>query len=91
MPNGKQSKRRSRRGRRSEPRRPPMPSCAAWVFKEIAPFFRRPPLPAARSRRHLRNASIEVLEAMRDFLDEAIEWMRHEERPPEMRRIRVQG
>jgi hypothetical protein len=32
-----------------------------------------------------------MLEAMRDFLDETIEWMRHEERAPEMRRIHVQG
>ena len=91
MPNGKPNSRKSRRSRRSESGQPPMPSCAAWVFREIAPFFRRRPLPAARSRRHLRNASIEMLEAMRDFLDEAIEWMRHEERSPEMRRIHVQG
>jgi hypothetical protein len=91
MPNGKPNNRKSRRGRRSESGQPPMPSCAMWFWRELAPFFRRRPLPAARSRRHLRNASIEMLEAMRDFLDEAIEWMRHEERPPEMRRIRVQG
>jgi hypothetical protein len=90
MTNGKQT-RRPRRGRRAEHGRSDMPNCAAWILREIAPFFRRPPLPAARSRRHLRNASIEMLEAMRDFLDEAIEWMRHEERTPEMRRIRVQG
>jgi hypothetical protein len=67
-----------------------MPSCAKWFLKEIAPLFRRP-LPAPRSRRHLRKASIEMLEAMRDFLDETIEWLQHEERSPEMRRIRVQG
>jgi hypothetical protein len=48
-------------------------------------------LAASRSARHLRNAGIETLEAMRDFLDEAIVWLRsRERRPPEMRRIRVQ-
>jgi hypothetical protein len=90
MPNVKRT-RKSRPAKRDERGEPPMPSCAAWVWRELAPLFRRPPLPAARSRRHLRNASIEMLEAMRDFLDEAIEWIRHEERAPEMRRIRVQG
>jgi hypothetical protein len=90
MPNGKRNRRPrpARRGKRGEPA---IPSCAEWVWRELAPFFRRPPLPAARSRRHLKNASIEMLEAMRDFLDEAIEWMRREERKPEMHRIRVQG
>lgn len=90
MPNGK-TNRKASRARRREPGPPAMPSCAAWVLREIAPFFRRP-MPAARSRQHLRNASIEMLEAMRDFLDETIEWLRHTERPsPEMRRIHVQG
>jgi hypothetical protein len=90
MPNGKRN-RRPRPARRGKRGQPATPSCAAWLWRELAPFFRRPPLPAGRSRRHLRNASIEMLEAMRDLLDEAIEWMRHEERAPEMRRIRVQG
>jgi hypothetical protein len=89
MANGKRT-RRARPNRRAEASRVAIPSCAAWFLKELAPFFRRP-LPAPRSRRHLRNASIEMLEAMRDFLDETIEWLRHEERSPEMRRIRVQG
>ncbi len=89
MPNGKRT-RRPRPNRRAEASRAAMPSCAMWFLKEIAPFFRRP-LPAPRTRRHLRNASIEMLEALRDILDETIEWLRHEERSPEMRRIRVQG
>lgn len=89
MPNGKRT-RRARRPRRERARRK-TPSCAEWVWREIAPFFHRPPLGASRSARHLRNAGIETLEAMRDFLDEVIEWLRHQERrPPEMRRIRVQ-
>ena len=90
MPNGKRSRRP--RARRDKGARHEMPSCAAWVWREIAPLLRRPPISASRSARHLRNAGIETLEAMRDFLDEAIEWLRREEkRPPEMRRIRVQG
>jgi hypothetical protein len=40
----------------------------------------------------LRNATIEVLEAMRAFLDETIEWLRHEGRAPaELKRIKVEG
>ena len=89
MPNGKR-RRKARPRRRREAKRAAIPSCAAWFLQEVAPFFRRP-LPAPRSRRHMRNASIEMLVAMRDFLDETIEWLRHEERSPEMRRIRVQG
>ena len=40
--------------------------------------------------RHLRNAGIEVLEAMRAFLDEAIECLREEERSSPMKRVRVE-
>jgi hypothetical protein len=88
MPNGKRTRRA--RARRERARRE-MPSCAEWMWREIAPFFRRPPMAASRSARHLRNAGIETLEAMRDLLDEAIVWLRSQERrPPEMRRIRVQ-
>jgi hypothetical protein len=39
----------------------------------------------------LRNATIEVLEAVRALLDESIEWLRREGRPEELRRIRVEG
>jgi hypothetical protein len=39
----------------------------------------------------LRNATIEVLEAVRALLDETIEWLRREGRTPELRRIRVEG
>lgn len=88
MPNAKRtSKTRSRR-RTAASDRPP---CAEWLWREIAPFFRRPPLRGGRSARHLRNASIETLEAFRDLLDDMIEWLRQEEkRQPQMRRIRVQ-
>jgi len=69
-----------------------MPSCAEWLMREVAPLFRRPPRPVSRSTRHLRNASIEVLEAMRALLDETIDWLRKERpSPAEVRRIRVQG
>jgi hypothetical protein len=48
-------------------------------------------LPRSRSVRHLRNATIEVLEAVRALLDETIEWLRHEGRAAsELKRIRVE-
>ncbi len=88
MPNAKRTPRARTRRETAPPERPP---CVEWLWREIAPFFRRPPLRGSRSARHLRNASIETLEAARDLLDEMIEWLRHERRrPPEMRRIRVQ-
>jgi hypothetical protein len=40
----------------------------------------------------MRNATIEVLEAMRALLDETILWLRREGRAaPELKRIRVEG
>ena len=87
MPNGK-------RNRRPRPRREPMGpgivSCVEWLMREMAPFIRRAPRPPRRSARHLRNAGIEVLEAMRALLDETIEWLRHEKASPELKRIRVE-
>ncbi len=69
----------------------PLAECLLRLRRGLTPLLRPPRLnsPAAR---HMRNAGIEVLEAMRDVLDETIAWLRHE-RPaaPEMRRIRVQG
>ncbi len=88
MPNAKKTRRtRARR----KPAAPEFPPCGQWMWRQFKPLLSRPPLAGGRSARHMRNASIEVLEAMRDFLDEAIVWMRREgRRPPEMRRIRVQ-
>ena len=89
MPNGKQNRRPRARTRA---RRREMPSCAEWFVHEVIPAFRRELPVARRSRRHLRNATIEVLEAMRAMLDETIEWLRHEKsRAAELKRIRVEG
>jgi hypothetical protein len=89
MPNAKRSRRTRRR---REPVRPEIPTCAAWLLREVAPMLRRPKFPRTRSARHLRNATIEVLEALRAVLDETIEWLRHEGRlPAELKRIRVEG
>ncbi len=89
MPNGKRNRKARRR---REPARLEIPSCAAWMLREVIPLLRRPRLPRTRSVRHLRNATIEVLEAMRAVLDEVIEWLRHEGRlPAELKRIRVEG
>jgi hypothetical protein len=88
MPNGK--RKRKTRARR-KPKRGEIPSCAEWFVREVSPLFRRPRLPRTRSARHMRNATIEVLEAMRALLDETIVWLRREGRSaPELRRIRVE-
>ncbi len=89
MPNGKRTPRA--RGRRKPPT-PSIPACAEWFLREFLPAFRQE-FPAARkSRRHMRNAAIEVLEAMRAMIDETIDWLRHEApRSPELKRIRVEG
>lgn len=87
MPNERQT----RRGRvRREPQRPQMRSFVDCFLREVAPLLRRSKRPRSRSERHLRNAAIEVLEAMRALLDEGITWLRSERGQPEMRRIRVE-
>ncbi|PYV17035.1 MAG: hypothetical protein DMG21_09615 [Acidobacteria bacterium] len=65
-----------------------MPSLAAWLFKELRPLLRRPPRRLPRSAEHLRNAAVEVLEAMRVCLDEAIVWLKSEGATP-LKRIQV--
>jgi hypothetical protein len=88
MPNAK----RNRRARvRREPESAAMPPCAVWMLRELAPLLRRLKLPRTRSTKHLRNAAIEVLEAMRALLDETIEWLRKDNRlEAELKRIRVE-
>jgi hypothetical protein len=62
------------------------------MLREMAPLLRRLKLPRTRSTKHLRNAVIEVLEAMRAVLDETIEWLRKDARSEaELKRIRVEG
>lgn len=85
----------AKRNRRT--RRPPRPaglgiaSCLAGLMREAEQFIPPLRLPRSRSARHLRNATIEVLEAMRALLDETIEWLRHEGRlSSELKRIRVE-
>ncbi len=89
MPNQKQ--RRRTRVRR-EPPSPPAyggPSMVDCFMREMTAFFRRPRRSPSRSEQHLKNAAIEVLEAMRALLDAGIARLR-EERNPELRRIRVE-
>ena len=89
MPNAKRN--RKARGRR-EPESAGIPSCAVWMLRELAPLLRRLKPRHTRSTKHLRNAAIEVLEAMRALLDETIEWLRKEGRSEaELKRIRVEG
>lgn len=83
-----------KRNRRPRPRREPaasgLASCAEVLVREVVPFLRRSRRPPGRSARHLRNAAVEVLEAMRALLDETIDWLRNEKTSPELRRIRVE-
>jgi len=89
MPNAK----RNRRGRvRREPESAGIPSCAVWMLRELAPLLQRLKLPRTRSAKHFRNAAIEVLEALRVLLDEAIERLRKEGKSEaELKRIQVSG
>jgi hypothetical protein len=87
------SRKRNRRPRtRRKGARGNIPSCAEWLMREVLPLFRQEFPAGKRPRRHLRNAAIEVLEAMRAMLDETIEWLRHERRGEAvLKRIRVEG
>ena len=83
-----------KRNRRTRSRREPasagIPSCAVWLLRELGPLLGKLKPPRTRSAKHLRNAAIEVLEAMRALLDESIEWLRKEGRSEaELKRIRV--
>ena len=85
MPRAKQSR---KAGARREP--PEIPPLAMWFIREVLPLMRRRRRSRSQSARHLKNAGIEVLEAMRSFLDEAIECLRREESEPAIRRIEVE-
>lgn len=87
MPNRKRNRKtRSRR----EPEVLGVRSCARWFLRTATPLLRRARLPRTRSTQHLRNATIEVLEALRALLDETIVWLR-ETKTHELKRIRVVG
>jgi len=89
MPNAKRSKRT--RGR-SEPQAAEIPPCFIWMVREVWPLLRRFRPPRSRSRKHFRNAAIEVLEALRVLLEETIAWMRKEgPSEAELKRIHVSG
>ncbi len=83
--------RQTRKGRRRpEPMGSEIPSFARWFWREMLPLFRRRRRLTSRSARHLRNATVEVLEAMRAFLDETIDWLRDEDTSADLKRIRVE-
>jgi hypothetical protein len=84
MPKAKQARRANARPK------PEIPPVAYWLLREILPRLSCRPRSASGSARHLRNAGIEVLEAMRDFLDETIEWLREDQRRTPMKRIEVE-
>ncbi len=80
------------RGKRKAdtPRPPEIPRPVQWFWREILPLLRARRHRTSKSARHLRNAGIEVLEAMRALLDETIAWLREQDRSPELKRIRVE-
>ena len=81
---------RAKQNRKSEPRRETraeFPPLALWLVREVLPILRR--RRDSESARHLRNAGIEVLEAMRSFLDHAIECLQKENQGTPMRKIEV--
>jgi hypothetical protein len=86
MPNQKQ-KRRPRV--QPEPPRPQMASIVDCFAREMTAILRRPRRRPSPAEQHLKNAAIEILEAMRACLDEGINWLR-EEKNPELKRIRVE-
>jgi hypothetical protein len=86
MPNQK----RERRARvRPEPPAPEIWPLLDCFMRGMTSVFRRPRRPPSPTEQHLRNAAIEILEAMRACLDEAIHWLR-EDKSPEFKRIRVE-
>jgi len=86
------AKRTRKSPRRPEPLPSGIPSCAAWLLREVAPLLRRPSLPRSRSAQHMRQATIEVLEALRALLDETIDWLKRQDKgSPDLKRIRVEG
>jgi len=89
MPN--QKPRRKTRAR-PEPPAPPTYGGSSMVdcfMREMMAILRRPRRPPSQTERHLKNAAIEVLEALRACLDEGINWLR-EEKTPELKRICVE-
>ena len=78
--------------RREPPRREPaeIPPLALWFIREILPLLRHRRRSPSKSQQHLKNAGIEVLEAMRACIDDTIDWLRAEERDAPMKRIEVE-
>jgi len=60
------------------------------MLRELSPLLSRLKPPRTRSAKHLRNAAIEFLEAMRALLDETIEWLRKQEERSESELKRIQ-
>ena len=78
-----------RPGARREPPEPEIPPFVRWFWREMMPLLRRRRR-TSQSRTHLRNAAVEVLEAMRSMLDETIEWIKQDRSSAEFKRIRVE-
>lgn len=87
MPQAKRA--RKKPNKKDEPRIPRMPEIVRWFWREMMPLLSAPRR-RSKPARHLRNATVEVMEAMKAFLDEGIEWLKQEEAAPEIRRIKVE-
>jgi hypothetical protein len=92
MPRAKRAPNPSARPNPSERRKPlEIPPLALWFIRDILPLLRqRRHRSSKKTRQHLKNAGIELLEAMRTCIDETIEWLREEEKDEPMRRIEVE-
>jgi len=66
-----------------------MSSIVDCFMREMTAILRRPRRSPSPAEQHLKNATIEILEATRACLDECINWLR-EEKNPELKRIRVE-
>lgn len=87
MPRAKQNRKSQTPRGREVP--PGIPNVARWFLHDVVPLLRSRRR-KSRSARHLRNAGIEVLEAVRVLLDETIEWLKEQDGSPELKRIRVE-
>ncbi len=87
MPRAKRARKNT--NKKEEHEIPSMPEIMRWFWREMMPLLRAPRR-RSKPARHLRNATIEMMEAMKAFLDEGIEWLKQEEAAPEIRRIKVE-
>jgi hypothetical protein len=89
MPRNRRTpKTRAPRERATPP--PEIPPFVRCFWQEVLPRLSRSRRAASPTARHLRNATVEMLEALRALLDQTITWLREQDGAEEMKRIRVE-